>query len=283
MGALIEEQWHLGNSVSEAFIQAWDRGEYIASLRSWYRVANTLNQESRPECPARKEREKREAPVVEATGPGQVWVWDITDLLGPFKGTRFKAYCAQDLYSRMIVAHCVEHREEDKLAVEMFEQAFGVEGIPGHLHADNGAAMRSDLLGELCRDLDVTMSFNRPSVSNDNPFKESEFRTMKHRPNYPKCFDTIDQARVWLDDYVAWFNHDHHHSALAWHTPQSVADGTWVQIHETRSKVLEQHYQTYPHRYTKKPNVYRPAKIVGINLHKQPKHTRATTHYLQTA
>lgn len=165
--ALIEEQWTAGNSVSEAFVRAWDSGEYIGSLRSWYRVAQDLNQELRPKCPTRGKREKREAPVVEATKPGQVWIWDITDLLGPFKGTKFKAYCAQDLYSRMIVAHCVQHREEDNLAVEMFERAFGVEGIPDHLHADNGAAMRSDVLGELCGDLNVTMSFNRPSVSND--------------------------------------------------------------------------------------------------------------------
>ena len=121
----------------------------------------------------------------------------------------------------------------------MFEETFGVEGIPNHLHADNGAAMTSNVLQNLCHDLHVDMSHNRPSVSNDNPFKEAEFRTMKHRPNYPGHFETIQQAREWLEEYVLWFNTEHHHSALAWHTPQSVDDGSWTQINEARAKVLD--------------------------------------------
>lgn len=263
---LIEEQWAGGNSVMEAFAKAWNEGEYVASPRSWYRVAARLNQQLRPACPARKKRCKREAPVVKASGPDHVWVWDITDLPGPFKNTRFKAYCTQDLYSRKIVAYTVQHREKDALAINMFETAFGTQGIPGLLHSDNGAVMRSSALETLCSDTNIDMSFNRPSVSNDNPFKESEFRTMKHRPNYPGYFETIEEARTWLEGYVHWFNNHHHHSALAWHTPQSVYDGTWTHTHKTRAKTLQDHYETHPNRYNKKPEMSRPPTTVGINL-----------------
>jgi putative transposase len=123
--------------------------------------------------------------MLEATGPGQVWSWDITDLRTPWRGVAFKAYSVIDIYSRKVVGHRVEEREVDQLAVEMFSGAFGVHGIPEAVHADSGPAMRSTLLKDLLGDLGVTQTHNRPRVSNDNPFPESEFRTMKYRPNYP--------------------------------------------------------------------------------------------------
>lgn len=271
---LIEKEWERGGSVVEAFAKAWDTGEYLASLRSWYRIAHDAAEEKRPLARKIRRRQHREIPVVEATGPGQVWMWDITDLKGPFKGTRFKAYSVQDLFSRKIVAHTVHEREDDALAVAMFEEAFGREGIPQHLHADNGAAMRSNALGVLCGSVDVDMSFNRPSVSNDNPFKESEFRTMKSRSNYPDSFETLEEARAWTQEYVPWFNNEHHHSGLALHTPASIDDGTWQAIQEQRERVLQGHYQHHPHRYHAQPKASRPAKTVGINL----KHKKTTTH-----
>lgn len=277
MEQLILAAWVLGLSVSHAFANAWDKGEYLASVRSWYRVARSMeDQHLRPPTP-RRAGKKRQAPVVQATGPGQVWVWDITDLKGPFMGMKYKAYSVQDLYSRKIIAYEVHPREEDHIAIQMFEKAFGEEGIPGTLHADNGAVMRSGALSGLCDDLGIHMSHNRPSVSNDNSFKESEFRTMKTRPNYPKYFETIEDARIWLDEYVHWFNTQHHHSALAWHTPQTVADGTWKTTHKARAQTLNDHYKTHPHRYHKKPRTNRPPKTVGINLHKT-KTQKQTTH-----
>lgn len=115
-------------------------------------------------------------PVLEATGPQQVWSWDITDLRTPWRGLAFKAYCVMDIYSRKIVGHRVEEREVDDLAAEMFQAAFGEHGIPGAVHADSGAAMRSTVLVDLLADMGVDRTHNRPRVSNDNPFPESEFK-----------------------------------------------------------------------------------------------------------
>ncbi len=136
----------------------------------------------------------RPAPVLKATGPEQVWSWDITDLRSPWRGVAFKAYSIIDIYSRKIVGWRVEERECDDLAKDMFDAAFAEHGVPQFVHADSGPAMRSTLLKDHLFDLGVSQTHNRPRVSNDNPFSESEFRTMKYRPNYPGTFEDIDAA-----------------------------------------------------------------------------------------
>lgn len=271
---LTASAWGKGDSVMEAYAAAWDQGEYLASPRSWYRIANVVDQDLRPERPTTRRRGRRVAPRVEADRPGQVWMWDISDLKGPYVGIAYKAYCVQDLYSRKIVAHTVAEREDENIAAAMFETAFGAEGVPGHVHADNGAAMRSKALAGVCAKVGVTMSFNRPSVSNDNAFKEAEFRTMKYRPSYPGAFESLEEARAWVDQYVQWFNTEHHHCALGWHTPTTVEDGSWRVRNQKRGKVLAAHYKQHPDRYRKKPKVSRPAKTVGINLHRKQETTQ---------
>lgn len=264
----IHAAWEGGDSVLNAFATAWDEGVFLASQRQWYRIANRIpGQGSRPSTGTRAPRPARKPPVVVATGPGQAWTWDITDLNGTYVGQRFKAYSIQDLYSRKVVGHIVAAREDDQVAVEMFSYAFGIEGIPDMLHSDNGSAMTSNALGKLCADLKVTMSFSRPQVSNDNPFKESEFRTLKYRPSYPGTFDTLQQAQAWVDSYIDWFNTRHHHSGLALHTPQAVHDGSWKLAHTQRTKSLAEYYQAHPGRFRRAPRVKAPAREVGINLH----------------
>jgi len=153
--------------------------------------------------------------VLKATGPGQIWSWDITDLRSPWRGITFKAYSIIDIYSRAIVGWRVEERECDALAVEMFEHAFTRHGLPTVVHADSGPAMRSTVLKDLLFDLGVGQTHNRPRESNDNPFSESEFRTMKYRPNYPATFTDIDAARAWVSSYVPWYNEQHRFLGLA--------------------------------------------------------------------
>jgi hypothetical protein len=143
------------------------------------------------------------------------WSWDITDLHGPWRGVSFKAYSVMDIFSRKIVAWRVEEREVDDLAAEMFERAFGVEGIPGAVHADSGASMRSNVVANLFADLGITKTHNRPRVSNDNPYSESSFKTMKYRPGYPGMFETIEAARAHMASYVLWHNSQHKHSGIA--------------------------------------------------------------------
>ncbi|QAY62867.1 transposase [Xylanimonas allomyrinae] len=131
----------------------------------------------------------------------------------------FKAYSIIDIFSRKLVGHRVEDREADHLAVEMFTAAFAAHGAPQVVHADSGPAMRSTALADLLGPLGVTQTHNRPRVSNDNPFSESEFRTMKYRPNYPGAFDSLDQARAHVDAYVPWYNANHKHSGIALFSP----------------------------------------------------------------
>lgn len=266
----IRESWARGESVLNAFASTWDDGIYLGSLRQWYRVANTIDQDQRPRSPLRRHRPKRAAPVVVADGPGQVWMWDITDLKATYMGQAFKAYVIQDLYSRNIIGHCVALNENDDIAAAMFAEAIDRHGAPRVIHSDNGAPMRSTALAELCEEMDIELSFNRPRTSNDNPFKESEFRTMKYRPGYPGVFDTLEAARDWIDYYVVWFNTRHHHSGIALHTPQSVYNGTWTQAHDRRVGAINTYHRDHPERFHQPPTVKRPQQRVAINLHHQP-------------
>ncbi len=170
----------------------------------------------------------------------------------------FKAYCAMDIFSRKVVGSRVEEREVDDLAVEMFEIAFGEHGIPGAVHADSGAAMRSSAVADLLAAYGVTKTHNRPRVSNDNPFSKSEFRTMKYRPGYPGTFETLEEARAHLDEYVAWYNGNHKHSGIALFSPNEVHDGSWREARQRRDAVQQAYYDAHPERFRKRPRTPAP-------------------------
>ena len=277
----IRAAWADGVSVDHAFAAAWDGGLMLASRRSWWRIAAQIpDQTTRPLAPTRRQaKTPRSAPVLEATGPGQVWSWDITDMRSPWRGMAFKAYSIIDIYSRKLVGYRVEDREADHLAVEMFAEAFTTHGPPQAVHADSGPAMRSTLLKDLLAPLGVTQTHNRPRVSNDNPFSESEFRTMKYRPNYPGTFDTLEQARAHMDSYVPWYNGNHKHSGIALFSPDEVHDGTWRRLWAQRSRVQRAYYDEHPERFRQPPTTPAPAGLVGINLPDD----RKTTERLQAA
>lgn len=259
----------------------------LASRRSWWRIAAQIqDQSARPVAPTRRssrDRTPREAPVLEATGPGQVWSWDITDLRTPWRGVAFKAYSIIDIFSRKLVGFRVEEREVDDLAVEMFQDAFGRHGIPDAVHADSGPAMRSGALKDLLSELGVTQTHNRPRVSNDNPFSESEFRTMKYRPNYPGTFATIQEARAYVDAYVPWYNGHHKHSGIALFSPNQVHDGTWRQAWARRDATQQQYYTEHPERFHQPPLTPTPANTVGINQPKEAKNENTQPERLHTA
>ena len=273
----IASGWQDGVSVDHAFAEAWDDGVMLGSRRSWWRIAAAVeDQSARPVAPTRRvnaSRTPRQAPVLEATGPGQVWSWDITDLRTPWRGVAFKAYSILDIFSRKIVGWRVEEREVDDLAVEMFEVAFGEHGIPGAVHADSGPAMRSTVLADLLHDLGVTKTHNRPRVSNDNPYSESEFRTMKYRPNYPGTFESIEQARAFMDWYVPWYNSNHKHSGIALFSPDEVHDGSWRTLWQQRDHAQQAYYAAHPERFRRPPRTPMPAGLVGINLPKPDSET----------
>jgi putative transposase len=260
--------WLAGVSVDHAFASTWDAGMMLASRRSWWRIAAAIDDQSaRPVTPTRStNRAPRPAPVLKATGPQQIWSWDITDLRTPWRGVAFKAYSVIDIYSRKIVGWRVEERECDDLAVDMFEAAFAEHGLPAVVHADSGPAMRSSALKDLLAGLEIGQTHNRPRVSNDNPFSESEFRTMKHRPNYPGVFAELDAARAWVSTYVSWYNQHHRHSGIALFTPAEVHNGAWTRQWTQRDRALQAYYDAHPERFRTRPRTKSPSPVVGINL-----------------
>lgn len=271
IGELILAGWAQHNSVDHSFATAWDDGLMLASRRTWWRLAAQIeDQLLRPRIPTRKDRrQRRNAPVLTATGPGQVWSWDITDLYSPWRGKVFKGYKITDIFSRKIVGWRVEDRESDQLAVEMFTAAIAEHGPPQVVHADSGAAMTSNLLRDHLQPQGVTLSHNRPYVSNDNPFSEAGFRTMKYRPGYPKVFTDLEAARAYITNYVPWYNHQHKHSGIALFSPAQVHDGTWTHTWETRDTALQRYFQAHPERFHTPPRTPTPADTVGINLPKK--------------
>lgn len=260
--------WRAGRSVDYAFAATWDQGLMLASRRSWWRIAAAIADQSfRPVAPTRStSTSARPVPVLKATGPQQIWSWDITDLRTPWRGVAFKAYSIIDIYSRMIVGWRVEERECDDLAVAMFTDAFTRHGPPAVVHADSGPAMRSTVLKDLFGDRGIGQTHNRPRVSNDNPFSESEFRTMKYRPNYPGTFTDLEAAQAWVSSYVSWYNQDHRHSGIALFTPSEVHHGLWTQRWHKRDQALQAYYNAHRERFRSNPRTSSPNPIVGINL-----------------
>jgi len=271
IAAKITAGWKAGHSVDHTFASTWDQGVMLAGRRSWWRIAADIeDQSARPVVPTgRGSRTPRDTPVLIATGPNQVWSWDITDLRCPWRGKAFKAYSIIDIYSRKIMGSSVEDRESDDFAVAMFEAAFASHGTPKFVHADNGSSMRSNKLADLLVTHTVTKTHNRPYVSNDNPFSESEFRTMKYRPNYPGTFETLQAARDHLADYVPWYNTNHRHSGIALFSPQQVHDGTWRHVHRIRDRALQRYHRKHPERFHARPTTPAPADTVGINIPKE--------------
>lgn len=269
--ARIKLAWAAGESVDWAFATAWDAGVMLASRRSWWRVGASIeDQVLRPSPPKKtSHRGPRAAPVLTATGPGQVWSWDITDLYSPWRGTSYKAYKIIDVFSREIMGYRVEHREADHLAVELFEDAIREHGAPRVVHADNGATMTSTVLRDLLRGHGAALTFNRPYVSNDNPFSEAAFKTMKYRPGYPRIFATLEDARAYVAGYVGWYNTSHKHTGIALFSPAEVGDGSWERKWEIRDRALQAYYDRHPARFARRPRTPSPATLVGIN-HRKP-------------
>lgn len=258
-------------SVSEVFIKALDRGTYIASMRTWHRIA-AAHRDPRPTRQRRRAKHRSVAiPELLASAPNQVWSWDITKLPTPIRGQFYEFYVAVDIYSRYVVAYRVEPIESDELAKDMFIDAFGREHAkPQVVHSDGGPSMTSTIITEFFKTMTVRTSRNRPRVSNDNPYSESAFKTAKYRPDYPGTFHSLEQAQSWADTYMSWYNNHHQHSGIAWHTPHDVHTGTHTRVTARRQAVLDQHYQAHTHRHHAPPKAPALEPQVWINKPKAP-------------
>lgn len=264
-----------GWSVYHSFYEALDAGEPVASLSSWYRVARARVDAQRPVRRTRRHRASA-IPTLVVDGPMQAWSWDITHLKGPYRRVTYQFYVAIDVFSRLIVAWRLEAREDDDLARDMFETAFlHHRARPRIVHSDGGPAMTSHTLTGLFAELGIEISRNRPRVSNDNPYSESLFKTVKYAPTYPAYFTDIDHARTWAEDFVAWYCDEHHHSGLEGHTPADVHAGTWRHVHQQRVATMDRLYAQHPERFNSPPQVKTPMATVAINY-------PTTTDRLQT-
>ena len=225
-----------------------ERGEYLCSVATMYRIlrANALVKERRrlARHPARAR------PELIATGPGQVFSWDITKLPGPVKGSYFDAYVMIDIYSRYVVGCHVHLTETGPLAMEMMEEVFTIHGIPLVVHADRGTSMTSKTVAGLLADLGVTQSHSRPRVSNDNPFSEAWFKTLKYAPVFPERFGSLQDARAFMDEFTQFYNHEHHHTGIGLHTAADVHYGLTDAVDQRRHAALAAARAAHPERFT---------------------------------
>ncbi len=216
---------------AQVYATLLDEGTYLCSERTMYRILHEHD----------LVRERRRGhrghghlpPRVHATGPNQAWSWDISRLRGPVIRSWFYLYVVIDIFSRKIVAWSIDTIESDKVAKQLIGRACAREGIDADellLHSDRGAQMTSTTIAELLEDLGVTRSLSRPRTSNDNPYSEANFKTVKYRPDYPDRFESLDQARSWMRRFAHWYNHDHYHSGIAYLHPADVHDGTAAEI-----------------------------------------------------
>jgi len=241
---------------SPAAVQATllDEGQYLCSTRTMYRI---LKQEG-------ESRERRDQlvhpayhrPELLATAPNQLWSWDITKLLGPAKWTYFYLYVILDVFSRYVAGWMVAPREGAELARQFIEETIGKHQVPAGqltIHADRGKVMTSKPVAFLMADLGVTKTHSRPYVSDDNPYSESQFRTMKYRPEFPDRFGCIQDSRAFCQQFFQWYNREHRHSGIGLLTPAMVHFGQAQTVLTHRQAVLDAAYQAHPDRFVRRP------------------------------
>lgn len=259
-------------SVCQAFYRAWDDGHYVASASSWYRVARDAGQvgdrRRQGTCSPKK------IPELVATAPSQVWSWDITKLRGPRHGMYYHLYVIVDIYSRMIVGWRVEETEDSALAKEMIADAVTAnKAAPRYLHSDNGSSMISQPVAALLEKLGVAKSLSRPKVSNDNPYSEALFKTVKYDLSFPGTFHTLEDADLFCSWFVHEYNVSHRHSALGWHTPHNVHHGATTTVTRNRRNSLDRAWTAHPERFTHRP---KPPKLPTRAHINQPGTTQPT-------
>ena len=250
----------------EVYAELLDRGLYLCSSRTMYRILKDVD--ATTERRVQRAKQQNAVPHLKATAVHEVWCWDVTKLRCE-QGQYYSLSVVIDLYSRYILAWMVSTKENTGLACQLMETAvdtYGIEPSTLTVHQDRGSPMTAHRYLGLMEELGVTCSHSRPRVSNDNPFSESQFKTMKYQPDYPKRFTSVAEARIWCAEYVRWYNEDHYHTGLNLYTPAQVFTGEYIQIAEERDKTLEIAFTTHANRFVHgQPKVKRPPSVVKIN------------------
>jgi putative transposase len=256
-------------SPAQVYFTLLDEGVYLASESTFYRVLRS-NDEVR-ERRRQATHPAKVKPELVADTPLVVWSWDITKLKGPKRGEYFDLYVVLDIFSRYVVAWCVAPSESGELAKELIADAVARHRVPpGQLtiHADRGSSMTSNPVTELLTFLGIGRSHSRPHVSNDNPYSESQFKTMKYCPAFPERFGSIADARSFCEAFFNYYNHEHRHSGIGYHTPASVHYGTAGEVRAQRAETLEAAYVANPTRFGKRRP--RPPKLPTVAWINEP-------------
>lgn len=254
-------------SPREIYATLLDEGSYVCSISTMYRILRENRQ-------VRERRNQRRhpqhvKPELVARAPNRVWSWDITKLLGPEKWSYYCLYVILDLYSRYVVGWMVAERETATLARRLIRETCEKQEIDPDklvLHADRGPSMTSQPVAQLLASLGVTKTHSRPRVSNDNPYSEAQFKTLKYRPEFPNRFGSLVDAIRFSRDFFRWYNEEHHHSGLGLLTPAMVHDGKANEVIDERNKVLAAAYRENPERFVRRqPKAPRLPEEVWIN------------------
>ena len=244
-----------------------DEGVYLCSVRTMYRLLR-----ERGEARERREQLRHPhylRPELLATGPNELWSWDISKLLGPERWTYYYLYVILDVFSRYVPGWMVAHRETAALAKRLIAETVAKQGIPRDtltVHADRGSSMTSQPVALLLADLGVRKSHSRPHNSNDNPYSEAHFKTMKYRPEFPRRFGSIEDARAFCVEFFGWYNTRHRHSGIGMMTPEAVHYAWAQELHVFRAEVLGGAYTAHPERFVKgRPRPWPLPKAAWIN------------------
>src|SRR5438128_325327 len=252
--AHLHEERSQDRSPAAVYATLLDEGRYHCSIRTMYRI---LQQEG--ESGERRDQlvhPPYQKPELLATAPNQLWSWDITKLRGPAKWTYFYLYVILDVFSRYVTGWMIAYREGAELAKQFIEEAISKHQVPAGqltIHADRGRVMKSKPVAYLMADLGVTKSHSRPYVSDDNPYSESQFRTMKYRPEFPDRFGCIQDSRAFCQQFFQWYNEEHRHSGIGLLPPSVVHFGEAQNALARRQVVLDAAYQAHPDRFVRRP------------------------------
>jgi putative transposase len=264
-------------SPTEVWAVLLDEGRYLGSVSTFYRLlrqaSGTRERRAQATHPATVK------PELVAEAPNQVWSWDITKLHGPAKWTYFQLYVILDIYSRYVVGWMVASRETAALAEVLIRQTIRKQAVSRDsltLHADRGSSMTSKPVAFMLADLGITQSHSRPHVSNDNPFSESAFKTLKYRPDFPKTFPTIEAARQHCQTFFTWYNDEHRHTGLGLHTPADIHYSTAHAVRDKRAGILNSAYQQHPERFVRQPP--EPPALPATAWINQPDPTEEDVH-----
>ena len=251
---VLHSERFLDKPPAEVYATLLDEGNYLCSTRTMYRILADSQEVRERRNQLRHPAYKK--PELLAAAPNQVWSWDITKLLGPAKWTYFYLYVILDIYSRYVVGWMVASRESADLAQRLIRETVQKQEISENqliIHSDRGPSMKSHGVAQLLANLGVTKSHSRPHVSNDNPFSESQFKTLKYRPDFPGRFGYQQDAVSYCRGFFHWYNHEHYHSGIAMLTPAMVHDGSADNVLAKRQQVLDTAYDAHPERFVSKP------------------------------